>query len=116
MTFRQFEELFKAKHPEGTVVQHGKFGGTEKNNKVAVTFGKDSKVYEYYGSYQNILGKVGIKVAYKSDIEALERRLAELEASNGQNDEFFGFTIDNSEAIEETKRRLNDIKDGILID
>ena len=118
MTFKKFEELFLSKYPNGEVVAHGQFGGTEKNNKVAVIFNPNSKVYEYYGSYQTILNRLGIKVLYRSDVEWAKNKLAYYKENDGTPSPFSLFRNtprDYSKEITEYEKYLADIEDGKYI-
>lgn len=120
MTFKKFEELFLNEYPNGEVVAHGKFGGTENNNKVAVVFDADKsrKVYEYYGSYQTILNRLGIKVLYKGDVEQAKRQLAYYKENDGKPNIFSLFNkkpMDYSKEIAEYEQYLSDIENGKYI-
>lgn len=116
MTFKRFEQLFKTKYPEGEVFMHGEFALTEKNGKVAVVFNSaNPKVYEYYGSYQDILLRVGVKVLYKKDIESAEKRLQQLKEEHGKPNKYSFFDdtpMDWSREIAEYEKYLEDAKNG----
>lgn len=98
MTFKKFEELFKSKYPNGMVCKHGEFAQTEKNKKVALVFSESSKVYEYYGAYEDILCRIGIPVISKERIVSLEQTLAQYKSWHGKED-FFGGVRDCSANI-----------------
>lgn len=119
MTFKKFEELFKNKYPNGEVVAHGKFGGTEKNKKTTVIFDKNGKCYEYYGSYMDILNRVGINVVSKSEIERKENELQKLNEEHGKPNkyDFFGIEpiIDNTSKIEDCEEWLNIRRTYIIV-
>ena len=108
MTFNKFRQIFKLKYPQGSVVAHGKFGGTERNKKVAVVFEEGGKVYEYYGAYEDILNKIGIKVISRERFESMELTLIALREQNGKPD-FFGGVVDNTEAIKQRRSELENI-------
>ena len=122
MTFAKFETLLKTKYPESSACPHGKFAQTDKNKKVEINFTHHGKCYCYYGSYQDILFKVGIKTAYKYQIVFAERHLAQLKTEHGKPNPFNLFNpnaiCDRSKEIEDWSSYLSDIKSGeyIIID
>lgn len=114
MTFNKFRQVLKSKYPQSEVYAHGKFGNTEHNKKVALAFEPDGKVYEYYGAYEDILNKCGIKVISKERFVSLELMLITLREMNGEPD-FFGGFIDNTEAIKERTEELESIRQNYMI-
>lgn len=114
MKFKRFEELFHMKYPNGTVHQHGTFGGTEKSMKVAIEFTPYSKVKTFYGSYQDVLKKIGIDVVYKEDIDRAKAKLERLKDEDGQVS-FFDEVIDNSELIAEVEKYLQTVSSYIIV-
>ena len=75
MTFKKFEELFKTKYPEGEVLRHGGMGQTRTTGQASVIFKPDGKVYDYYGAYEDILCRIGIKVISKARVRHAEQAL-----------------------------------------
>ena len=119
MTFTKFEELLHTKYPEASTCMHGKFAGTQRNNKVEINFQSHSKCYCYYGSYKEILNRLGIKVIEKFDIENAKVRIEHYKAENGKPNPFFkDEPIDNSQLIEEVELWLKKIEDEryIIVD
>ena len=84
MKFSKFEELFKKKYPYGKVVAHGKFAGTQKNGKTTLIFFTDGRCYEYYGAYEDILNRIGIKVISKSRYNDIVMTLENYRSMNGR--------------------------------
>lgn len=118
MTFNKFKEILKSKYPEATACSHGEFAGTERNKKVEINFFRNGKCYEYYGSYIEILNRIGIPCVYESDIKWGEKRLAELKERHGKSNPFSLFNktpVDNSKEIEKMEKWLSDIKSGHYI-
>ena len=118
MTFNKFQELFLTKYPEGEVVMHGKFGGTEHNMKTTVTFNRNSKCYFYYGSYETVLNRLGIKVITKSSLAQIEHELAYYMENNGKPNPFslFNKSVMNYEKeIKEYTDKLENIKKDWII-
>ena len=115
MTFNKFESLFLAKYPEGKVFKHGEFAQTERNKKVAVVFNGNGKVYEYYGAYEDILARVGIKVISKARLHNLEMTLAHYKEWHGKPWSLFGATADYSKEIERYTADIEDIKANYII-
>lgn len=115
MTFKKFEELFLSKYPDGEVIMHGKFAETEHNKKVAVIFGNHSKVYEYYGAYEDILQRVGINAISKERYNAKVATLNHYKEIDGQESGFFGMVNDYREDIENLERELVEIEKHFII-
>ena len=112
MTFTKFEELLHTKYPEASACMHGKFAQTEHNNKVEIHFNKFSKCYLYYGSYIQILNRLGIKTVYKADIDMKKAEIARLREENGQPNPFFeGDLIDNTLVIKDIEADLKMYED-----
>ena len=114
MTFTKFEELFKTKYPNGKAIQHGKFGGTEKNKKTTIVFSPNGKCYEYYGAYEDILCRIGIKTISKSRLHDFEAELERCKRMNGQK-AFFCETLDYSEKIAWIENELSSIRSDYII-
>lgn len=104
MTFKRFEELFKSKYPDGEVVAHGKFGGTEANGKTTVIFTPYGKCYEYYGSYQEVLARLGIQALYQRDIEEAKQRLAHYKEKHGTRG--YSLFIDGGDYIHDYSKEI----------
>lgn len=115
MTFMRFEEIFKSAFPEGEVFSHGEFGGTEKSMKTTAVFAPGGKCYSYYGAYDIVLQKMGLKVISKERFREMEIRLEDLKARNGKEDSFFGFTVDCSKEIEELEKKLGEYRRDYII-
>lgn len=114
MTFSRFESIFKEHYPQGGVVAHGRFGGTDKNKKTAVYFTECGKVYEYYGAYEDILCRLGIKVISTARLESLKLTLEHYRETNG-TPSFFGGVLDHSERISQLEKELADIESNYII-
>lgn len=114
MTFKKFEALFKEKNPDGKVFMHGEFAQTERNKKVAVVFHEGGKVYEYYGAYEDILNRVGIKVISKARFSSLEKSLEQYKKYDGKAT-LFGGKFDYSEEIARLTADIEDIKANWVI-
>ena len=111
MTFKKFEELFKTKYPYGSVCRHGDFGGTEKNNKIAVAFDNRPthvKAYLYYGAYEDVLKRVGILVVSRARLYSMEQSLESLKEGNGKRS-IFG-VADFSRDIATLEAEIEEIK------
>lgn len=114
MTFQKAHDIFMGKYPEGEMVQHGKFGGTEKNKKITVIFKRGGRCYEYYGAYEDVLCRIGINVISKERFAEAEVRLATLKERNGKPD-FFGGVMDETEEIAKLEARLNEYRESWII-
>jgi hypothetical protein len=113
MTFATFETLVKKKHPAVEIFKHGEFAGSKIN--VAIVFKPNGKVYQYNGTYCEVLNKLGIPSIYKHDYEAAVSTLTKYKALHGTQDEFFGIVFDYSREIEEHTNRLNDFEQNYII-
>ncbi len=114
MTFKTFEDLLHTKYPEAGACPHGKFGGTSRTNQVEINFTPAGKCYCYYGSYQDILLRLGIKVVYQADIDRAKRHIARLKSEHGQPG-LFGGIRDLSNEIQEWEEYLTKIESGEYI-
>ena len=115
MTHATFIDLLHTKYPHADAWMHGKFGGTEKNMKVNITFEPNGKCYAFYGSYQKILSKVGIPVAYQSEIDYAKRELDRCKSEHGVQDEFFGIEQDYSDKISRLETFIDSVNNGKYI-
>jgi hypothetical protein len=114
MTFKKFEELFKSKYPSGAVCRHGEFAQTEKNKKVALAFSEASKVYEYYGAYEDILCKIGIPCISKERLSSLKQTLNQYKEWHGEED-FFGGVRDCSDDIAKYTAEIENYSKNYII-
>lgn len=115
MTFSKFEGLFKSKYPNGEVVQHGKFGGTENNKKITVIFTPNGKCYEYYGAYEDVLNRLGIKVISKARLHNTELALKHYKEWHGSPRLFGDGIEDYSADIERLTKELANINENYII-
>ena len=114
MTFSKFEKLVKGKHPNATIFKHGEFAGNKIN--VAIIFnGEHGKVYQYNGTYCEVLNRLGVKAIYKHDYNALVSALERYKKKNGTTNIFSGVIVDYSREIEECTNRLNDVVANYVI-
>ena len=122
MTESRANEIFRTKYPEGEICRKN---STSAGNKYWVTFNPNGKVYYYSGtSYQQVLGKLGFKIAYQSNIdtakaavERYEKKLIDLK--NGIKPAFFNcFNLMSDEEamvceIAETEKSLAEWKEQL---
>ena len=114
MTFKKFEELFMEKYPNGAVHMHGKFAGTEKSKKVTVIFSENGRCYDYYGAYEDILCRLGIKVISKCRLHDIELRLQHYKQWHGLP-KLFGGVEDYSAEIERLTNEIEILKENFII-
>ena len=115
MTFKRFEELFLTKYPNGEVIGHGKFAQTERNKKTTVIFNPNGKCYHYYGAYEDILNRLGIKVYSESRLHSLEMSLKHYKEWHGQPSLFGDGVDDYSAEIKRLESDIADIKENYVI-
>lgn len=113
MTFKTFEKIATAHRPDVRVSQHGDYCNNRSKNTLGIIFvradGFESRVYDYHGTYAEILNKLKIQVVTKSDIASLEAELKTYEELDGQESIFDDDdeVLDYSKEIADTKDRLN---------
>ena len=114
MTFKTFEKIAAANRPDVRVSKHGDYCNNASKNTLGIVFvkadGSESRVYDYHGTYAEILNKLKIQVVTKSDIASLEAELKTYEELDGQ-ESIFAFdddeVLDYSKEIADIKDRLN---------
>lgn len=112
MTFKQFEQLFHSKYPDGRCWMHNEMCRDQwrKVDKVAVEFVPGGKVHFYAGAYEDVLCKIGVPTISRQRMNNLEANLAKLQATDGQVDEFFGIMVDNSAEIARLTAEIEQIR------
>ena len=116
MTFKQFEATVKHFRSDIVVSKHGEFCNNKSENTLGIIFikdGKESKVYDFSGTYSEVLNKLDIFKFYEdSDIEFLNAQLAKLEESHGKVARLSlnKLPVDNSSKIKEVKETIEDMK------
>lgn len=112
MTIKQANNIFKTKYPTGEIVQRGCMGGAS-SVATCVIYKSGGKVYKYnVQNYVELLNRLGFKVLYKKQIEAMQRDIKKMEkviADGGKNNIFFGGFVELSE--DEKQRLLNTIEE-----
>lgn len=110
MTFKEFAAIVSAEKPELTVSQKSK----TQDGGVLVTFKPGGKAYIYKGSYQQILGKLGIdKMGKHEKAEALlnlQNLLDYYKRNNGKESIFTGKMTDYTKEIEDTEIRIKELE------
>lgn len=115
MTFNQFTAIVNAKYPNAKMYMHGKMAGNKINVAIVFNGTNEEKVYQYNGTYCEVLNKLGIKAMYQHNYDAVKDHLAKAKALHETEDEFFGFTYDKSEEIKELTSLLNEIERDFII-
>lgn len=111
MTFKIFEKIAIAYRPDVRVSKHGDYCNNRSKNTLGIVFvkadGSESRVYDYHGTYAEILSKLNIKIVTKSDIASIEAELKIYEDLDGQESIFDDDeALDYSKEIADTKARL----------
>jgi len=116
MTFKQFENTVKHFRQDIKVSQHGTFCNNDSKTTLGIIFikdGKESKVYDFSGTYSEVLNKLDIFKFYEEgDIEFLNSQLVKLEESHGKvaRLSLTKLPVDNSSKIKEIEETLEDMK------
>lgn len=117
MTFARFEELVKANHPDVEIFKHGEFAGNKIN--VAIVFSKNAfgegKVYQYNGTYCEVLNRLGIKAIYKHDLDNAKSVLDRYVREHGTRNVFFGGVRYYDKEIKEWSERVADYEANFVI-
>lgn len=118
MTFEQFKKAVENYRNDIIISKHGEFCNNSSKNTLGVIFiknGKKSKVYNYSGTYSEILTKLNIPHATRDRIDTVKQTLAKLMEEHGEED-FFGEVIDNTEEINRYKEELSNLLSAPLVD
>lgn len=114
MTFKTFEKIAAAHRPDVRVSKHGDYCNNASKNTLGIVFvkadGSESRVYDYHGTYAEILNKLKIHVVTKSDIASLEYQLAYYEKKHGKKNIF---VFDGENEINDFSKEISDIKDRL---
>lgn len=110
MTYKEFKAIVAAEKPELTVSQQSK----TQDGGVMVTFKPGGKAYIYRGSYQQILGKLGInKIGEHEKAEELlnlRNQLDYYRRHHGKKSIFTGKVTDYTKEIKDTERKIKDLE------
>jgi hypothetical protein len=116
MTFKQFEATVKHFRNDIVVSKHGDYSNNDSKNTLGIIFIKDkkqSKVYDFSGTYSEVLNKLNITEFYEdSDIDFINNEIVKLEASNGRVAKLslIKTPVNNTSKIEELKAQLEVMK------
>ena len=109
MTFEQFKAVAEAHRPDAVVSKHGEFAQCDVGIYFIGANGRQSRVYNYRGSYADILRKLGIKVATQEDLLNVEQWLSHYKECHGKESLFGKGIRDCSKQIAEYEARLAEI-------
>lgn len=109
MTFEKFKRIAEQFRPDVRVSRHGDFCNGKSKWTLGIVFirnGRESRVYNYSGSYADILNRLDIPVITKSDVKTTLAELERCKRNHGTKDIFFGGTMDYSEEIKRLEENL----------
>lgn len=109
MTYQKFKAIAEKYRPDIKVSQHGDYCTGKSRYTLGIIFyrdGKESRVYNYSGTYAEILNRLGIPVITKSDYMTTVNQLEYYKESNGTICPFFGIINDFSEQIKEYEEKI----------
>lgn len=111
MTFKTFEKIATVHRPDVRVSKHGDYCNNKSKNTLGIVFikadGSESRVYDYHGTYAEILNKLKIQVVTKSDIASIEAQLAYYEKKHGKKKIF---VFDGENEINDFTKEIADTK------
>lgn len=115
MTFKTFEGIVKEHRPEIEVAPHGQHLGAGNSVSVAVIFNPPyGKVYNYRGSYCDVLNQLGIKACYRSQLITLKETIKRSKNAHGTRS-LFGYLIDNTKEIQRCEEELARLEREFII-
>lgn len=109
MTYQKFKAIAEKYRPDIKVSQHGDYCTGKSKYTLGIVFyrdGKESRVYNYSGTYADILNRLGIPVITESAYKTVINSLETYKKLHGTICEFFGDIIDYSEQIAETEEKI----------
>ena len=110
MTFNTFKKIAAAYRPDVIVSKHGDFRPGNSTYTLGIVFikdGKESKVYDYSGTYQAVLQKLGIPIVVMADVKTVEDSLKRHKELNGKPSLFSsGKPVDYTRQIQEEEEKL----------
>lgn len=121
MTFKQFENTVNNFRNDVKVFKHGDFCNNDSKTTLGIIFikdGKESKVYDFSGTYSEVLNKLDIYKFYEnSDVEFINNQISKLKENHGKIAKLSltKLPIDNSERINELLNELEEMKNWYKI-
>lgn len=115
MTFKNFTEVVKQKYPKAVIYPHGKFAGNKINVTIVFNGTNHEKVYQYNGTYCEVLNKLGIKAFYKHNYGIMKSTLERYKEENGTVCPLFGITYNYDDAIKQLTAEIEDIEKNYII-
>lgn len=110
MTYQTFKKIAESFRKDVIVSQHGDFCNNKSKNTLGIIFikpdGRQSKVYDYHGTYAEILNRLHIPVITKSDYNTTLAMLEDYKKRNGTICPFFGDVMDYTEQIKEYEEKI----------
>ena len=110
MTFKQFQATVNHFRNDIVVSKHGDYCNNKSNNTLGITYlkdGKESRVYDYHGTYEQVLSSLGITEYYTTqDITNYEMKIKSLERWHGTKEFFADNIIDNTAEIKNVKKEM----------
>jgi hypothetical protein len=109
MTFKTFKKIASKYRPDVRVSRHGDYCNNRSKNTLGIVFvkadGSESRVYDYHGTYAEILNKLNIKVVTVSDIASLKAEIVCYKNLNGQESIF-----DDDDTVSDFSKEIADLE------
>ena len=110
MTYQTFKKIAESFRKDVIVSQHGDYSNNKSKNTLGIIFikpdGRQSKVYDYHGTYAEILNRLHIPVITKNSYNTTLAQLEYYKESHGTICPFFGDIIDYTEQIKEYEEKI----------
>ncbi len=109
MTFETFKKIAESKRSDIKVSRHGDYCNNKSKNTLGIIFikdGRESKVYDYSGTYAEVLNKLGIKTVTSTDYAIAKGQLDFYKKNHGTESFFSNGLMDYSKEIQEYEEKI----------
>lgn len=109
MTFETFKKIAESHRSDIIVSKHGEYCSNKSKNTLGIIFvknGKQSKVYDYSGTYAEILNKLDIPTVTSTDYATAKAQLDYYKKYHGTSGFFSDEVFDFSKEIQEYEQKI----------
>ena len=118
MTFETFKKIAESYRSDVRVSRHGDYCTNKSRNTLGIYFvknGRESRVHNYYGSYSDILNKLGIPTITKADYTTAVATLERYREMNGEPKLFGDGVYDYSAEIERWEKLIAEYESDAFV-